>query len=83
MHANARDEGSIPGSGRSTGEGNGNPLQYPCLENLMDRGIWKATVCGVAKQWTQLSKRATTKNINIPKFPDQNLEYIYFEKLNL
>ena len=36
----AGDPGSIPGLGRSTGEGNGNPLQYPCLENLMDRGAW-------------------------------------------
>ena len=40
----AGDPGSIPGSGRSTGEGNGNPLQYCCLENPMDRGAWKAAV---------------------------------------
>ena len=40
----ARDTGSIPGSGRSSGEGNGNPLQYSCLENPMDRGTWWATV---------------------------------------
>ena len=40
---NARDLGSIPGLGRSPGEGNGNPLQYYCLENPMDRGTWKAT----------------------------------------
>ena len=40
---------SIPGSGRSSGEGNGNPLQYSCLENSMDRGVWRATVHGVAK----------------------------------
>ena len=39
---NAGDLGLIPGSGRSPGEGNGNPLQYPCLENLMDRGAWWA-----------------------------------------
>ena len=45
---NAGDLGLIPGSGRSPGEGNGNPLQYPCLENLMDRGAWWATVHGVA-----------------------------------
>ena len=50
-----RDLGSIPGSGRSPGEGNGNPLQYSCLENSMDRGVWQATVHGVAKSWTQLS----------------------------
>ena len=46
---NAGDLGSIPGSGRSPGEGNGNPLQYCCLENPMDRGIWRATVHRVAK----------------------------------
>ena len=46
----ARDEGSIPGSGRSPGGGNGNPLQYPCLENPMDRGAWQATVHGAAKE---------------------------------
>ena len=40
---NARNPGSIPGSGRSPGEGNGNPLQYPCLENLMGREAWQAT----------------------------------------
>ena len=42
----------IPGSGRSPGEGNGNPLQYSCLENPMDGGVWWATVCGVAKSRT-------------------------------
>ena len=41
--------GSVPGSGRSPGGGHGNPLQYSCLENLMDRGAWRATVHGVAK----------------------------------
>ena len=52
---NAGDLGSIPGLGRSPGEGNGNPLQYACLENPMDRGAWQATVHGVAKSWTRLS----------------------------
>ena len=47
--ANAGDAGSIPGSGRSPGEGNGNPLQYSCLENSMDREAWWATDHGVAK----------------------------------
>ena len=47
-----RDVGSIPGSGRSPGEGNSNPLQYSCLENPMDRGAWRATVHGVTKSWT-------------------------------
>ena len=45
--ANAGDPGSIPGSGRSSGEGNGNPLQNSCLENFTDRGAWWATVLGV------------------------------------
>ena len=45
----AEDPGSIPGSGRSPGEGNGKPLQYPCLDNLMDRGAWLAAVHGVTK----------------------------------
>ena len=48
----AGDAGSIPGSGRSPGEGNGFPLQYSCLENSMDRGAWRTTVHGVAKSWT-------------------------------
>ena len=47
---NAGDLGLIPGSGRSAGEGNGNPLQDSCLENPMDRGAWQATVHGVAKE---------------------------------
>ena len=47
--ANARHTGSIPESGRSPGEGNGNPLQYSCLGNPMDRGSWQATVHGVAR----------------------------------
>ena len=46
----ARDVSSIPGSGRSPGGGNGNPLQYCCLENSMDRRAWRATVHGVAKE---------------------------------
>ena len=49
------DPGSIPGLGRSPGEGNGNPLQYSCLENPMDGGAWWATVRGVAKRRTRLS----------------------------
>ena len=49
------DVGLIPGWGRSPGEGNGNPLQYSCLVNPMDRGAWWATVHGVAKSWTRLS----------------------------
>ena len=52
---NAGDPGSIPGLGRSPGEGNGNPRQYSCLENPMDRGAWQGTVHGVAKSQTRLS----------------------------
>ena len=52
---NMGDPGSVPGSGRSPGEGNGNPLQYSCLENPMDRGAWRATVYGVTKSRTWLS----------------------------
>ena len=52
---NAGDLGSIPGLGRSPGEGNGNPLQYSSLENPMDGGAWWSTVHGVAKSWTRLS----------------------------
>ena len=47
-----RDEGSIPGLGRSSGGGNGNPLQYSCLENSMDRGAWWAIVHRVANSWS-------------------------------
>ena len=49
------DLGSIPGSGGSPGDGNGNPLQYSCLEKSMDRGSWQATVHCVTKSQTQLS----------------------------
>ena len=53
--AEARDTGLIPGLGRSPGGGNGNPLQYSCLENFMDRGAWQVTVHGVTKSRIQLS----------------------------
>ena len=49
---NAGDVGSIPESGRSPGGGNGNPFQYSCLGNPMDKGAWRAIVHGVAKTWT-------------------------------
>ena len=52
---NAGDLGLIPGLGRASGEGNGNPLQCSCLENPMDGGAWWATVHGVARSWTRLS----------------------------
>ena len=53
-----RDAGSIPGSGRSPGGGHGNPLQYSCLENPMDRGVWQAAAHGIEKSGTQLSNKA-------------------------
>ena len=50
--SNTGDPGSIPELGRSPGEGNGNPLQYSCLENSMDRGAWQATVQRATKSWS-------------------------------
>ena len=73
--SNARDLGSIPGSGRSPGEGNGNPLQYSCLENPMDRRAWWATVHRVAKSQTQLSDFTFTRQA-------QNTANIYVTYLN-
>ena len=75
--ANAGDLSLIPGSGRFSEEGNGNPLQYSCLENHMDRGAWWATVHEVTKSWTWLSEWTTMmmcvcvcvyikKNIKVP-----------------
>ena len=61
--ASAGDTGdmcSIPGSGRSPGGRNGNPLQYSCLQNPMDRGVWQSPVYRVEKGWTQLSKHVET-----------------------
>ena len=54
LSANTGDLGLIPGLQRSPGIGNGNPLQYSCLRNPMDRGAWRAAVHGVTKTWTQL-----------------------------
>ena len=51
-----RDVGLVPGLGRSSGGGHGNPLQYSCLENPMDRGAWRATAHGIAKSWTRLKQ---------------------------
>ena len=58
-----REVGLIPGSGRSPAEGNGNPLQYSCLENPMDRGSWRATDRRVAKSWTRLSENVCMHQI--------------------
>ena len=53
------DAGSIPGLGRSLGEGNGNPLQYSCLENPIDRGAWQATVRGISRVGHNLATKPT------------------------
>ena len=64
-----RDMGSIPGSRRSPGEGNDNPLQYSCLENLLDRRAWRAIVYGVTKSQTQMKQLSihtmNKENVNI------------------
>ena len=66
------DPGSTPGSGRSPGEGNGNPLQYSCLENSMGRGAWWAIVHGVAKSQTRLKHACyyldTSPRMTVPVF---------------
>ena len=64
---NAGDPGSIPGLGRSPGEGNGNPLQYSCLEHSMDGGAWWATVHRVAKSQTRLSNFTKLGFVHIQK----------------
>ena len=64
---NTGDLGSIPASKRSSGEGNGYPLQYSCLENSMDRRAWQATVHGVTKSQTRLSDYAHT-HVYIDKY---------------
>ena len=60
---NAGNLSLVPGLGRSPGEGNGSPLQYSCLENPMERGAWRATVCGVAKSQTRLSQFHATLHL--------------------
>ena len=62
--ASAGDVGSVPGSGGSPGEGNGNPLQYSCLENHMDRGAWWTTVHGVAKESNRTQRLNNNKGKN-------------------
>ena len=59
-----KDAGSIPGLGRSSGEGNGNPPQYSCLENPMDREAWWGTVHGVIKSQTQLKQLSTQHDLH-------------------
>ena len=71
--ANAGDMSSIPGSGRSPGGGNGNPLKYSCLGNPMDRGAWWATVHGVAKELDLV-----TKQQNQHQEQEINFHYFFF-----
>ena len=77
---NMRGVGSIPGSGRSPGVGNGNPLQYSCLENLIDRAAWRATVHGVAKSWTWLKQLSTQTQVQADMLvePHGNHNHIEF-----
>ena len=63
-----RDVSSIPWSGRSLGDGSGNPLQYSCLESPMDRGAWRATVRGVAKSQTWLKQVSTHVSVRTLRF---------------
>ena len=59
------DGGSVPGSGRSRGVGNGNPLQYSCLENTMDRGAWRGAVHGVVKGSDATGHRPNNRQITM------------------
>ena len=67
--ASARDTGLIPVLGGSPGIGNGNPLQYSCLKNPMDRGAWWATIHRITKSWTRLSLQSVAKDILNSLFP--------------
>ena len=69
---NAEDPGSVPRSGRSPGEGNGNPLQYSCLENSMDGGALQATVYGVTKSQTQLNDFTFVLEIEKGRVPQKH-----------
>ena len=69
---NAGDPASIPGLGRSPGEGNGNPLQYSCLENPMDRGAWQAIVHGVARVGHNLAAKPPSPNQGERRFYNSN-----------
>ena len=75
---NAGDLGSIPGSGRSLGEGNGNPLQYSCLENPMDREAWWATVHGVAKSGARLSNFTSLKELTLQNKTSKSVGENYY-----
>ena len=66
LPANAGDVGSIPGSGKSPGEEHGNPRQCSCLENIMDKGAWRATVHGVRGTQTRLKQWITHTHSHTP-----------------
>ena len=72
----AGDPGSIPGLGRSSGEGNGNPLQYSCLENPMDGGAWWAAVHGVAKSQNELSNFTSLPEALKAQNPAPNFRFL-------
>ena len=73
-----RDAGLIPGLGRSPGKGNGNPLQYSCLENSMNRGAWWFTVHRVAKSRTRLSNLACTHIFSVHTYCSVDQNFIPF-----
>ena len=78
MQVNVRDTGPIPGSKRSLGGGHGNPLQYSCLENAMDRGAWRVTVHGVAKSQTWLKQQ----HLPVQTFPrDTHIKFLFWVAL--
>ena len=80
--AKTGDAGSVPGLGRSLGEGNGNPLQYSCLGNLMGRGVWQATVHGVAKE-LDATWRPNNNNGYFSPFPFKNTHVKEFQCLKI
>ena len=77
MPSNARDAGSIPGLGRCPGEGNGNPLQYSCLGNPIDRGAWQVTVHGVAKESDMTEQVNNNNNVEMNSFG--NVPQVFFQ----
>ena len=83
--SNVGDPGLITGSGRSPGEGNGNLLQCPYLENPTDRGTWQSTARGVAKSQTQLLffQHQKKKNVEMSEYVGKHVEKIITEELNL
>ena len=81
LPANAGEEGSVLGLGRSPGEGNGNPLQYPCLGNPLESRVWQATVYGVARVGHNLATTQqqikTTDNRDFPESPAVKTPQLY------